>query len=33
MPFNVLDISPVTLDDDKSELILLDQTLLQGENK
>ena len=33
MPFNVLDISPVTLDDDKSELILLDQTLLPAETK
>ena len=33
MPFKVLDIMPVRLDDDKSELILLDQTLLPGETK
>ncbi|HAF60101.1 MAG TPA: S-methyl-5-thioribose-1-phosphate isomerase, partial [Clostridiales bacterium UBA9856] len=33
MSFKVLEITPVKLDDDKSELILLDQTLLPGETK
>ncbi len=33
MSFRVLDINPVRLDDEKSELILLDQTLLPGETK
>lgn len=33
MSFRVLDINPVRLDDEKNELILLDQTLLPGETK